>query len=74
MPSHKGLSLEVVKDHFFYLDLITLFIAPPIYNIFFYYKVHKLAEVPGVAGGILIIELKKLIIFLTYVISKGIHE
>ena len=56
------------------MDLITLFIAPPIYNISFYYKVHKLAEVPGVAGGILKIELKKLIIYLTYVISKGIHE
>ena len=63
MPSHEGLSLEVVKDHFFNLDLIfTLFIASPFCNLSFYYK---LAEVPGVPRGILKIQFKqKLVIYL----------
>ena len=44
--------LEVLKDHFlfFNLDLI----APPFRNLFFYQQ----DEVPGVARGILKIELK----------------
>ena len=51
-----GLSLEVVKDQFFsffYLDLIYFIYCTA---VSFYYK---LAEVPGVARGILKIELRQ---------------
>ena len=59
--------MDVVTDHF----VLNSF-APPFSNLSFNYK---LAEVPGVAPGILKIELKqKLIIYLAYVISKGIHK
>ena len=58
MPSLKGLSLEVVKDPFFKIRILfTLFIALPFCKLSFYYK---LAEVPGVARGILKIELRKI--------------
>ena len=55
MQSREGLSLEVVKEHFYFLFFIwiefTVFIAPPFYD--------KLAEVPGIASGILKIDKNK---------------
>ena len=50
---------------FFVFLICTLFIAPPLCNLSFYYK---LAEVLGVARGILKIELKKN--YLAYIIPK----
>ena len=67
MSSHEGLSLEVVKDHFytFFKLKFNLFIAPKFCNLSFYYK---LDEVPDVTHGILKIDLKqKLIIYLAYI-------
>ena len=54
--------LEVLKDHFLFFNLRR-------FVIFFFYQQD---EVPGVARGILKIELKqKLVIYLAFVIHKG---
>ena len=73
MPSHEGLNLEVVKTIFFNLDFI-YFIHSLHRRFVIFLFITKLAEVPGVACGILKIEfIKKRIIKFAYVIPKGIH-
>ena len=56
MSSHEGLSLEFVFLNLDFIFFIHSLHRRPFCNLSFYYK---LAEVPGVACGILNIELKK---------------